>query len=323
MPNVTIGAGAVVAAGQVAPSTRSVAPLTMVQGNPAKPIARCGIPLGLDTPVKEFLPAPDTDRRAGQCETARLCRRRRGGGGRPGHPSARSASRRRRCIVPAVAYDAAGRLGATIRSSTRPRSSLGFFGAGPPSSFGRTELGDELRERGRSICSSTSIRSTSSTRPCWRRRESAASTSPRPAAPVRGLNAPSSAIFDGRPTHAATVPLDGRGVDPGRSPTRPRSSSRSAIPPLRRRKMRASGCPFSCGWSSRQRSTRPASQSRAGAGLHCTSARPLRTADGSTRLVRPRRSSASSGRPTMRRSLAVGPRRPSSSIAASVSRRRR
>jgi len=52
MPNVTIGAGAVVAAGSVV--TRSVAPLTMVQGNPAKPIARCGIPLGLDTPIKEF-----------------------------------------------------------------------------------------------------------------------------------------------------------------------------------------------------------------------------------------------------------------------------
>jgi acetyltransferase-like isoleucine patch superfamily enzyme len=52
MPNVTIGAGAVVAAGSVV--TRSVAPLTMVQGNPATPIARCGVPLGLDTPVKEF-----------------------------------------------------------------------------------------------------------------------------------------------------------------------------------------------------------------------------------------------------------------------------
>ena len=36
------------------------------------------------------------------------------------------------------------------------------------------------------ISSSTSIRSTSSTRPCWRRRESAASTSDKPPAPVRG-----------------------------------------------------------------------------------------------------------------------------------------
>jgi heptaprenylglycerol acetyltransferase len=52
MPNVTIGQGAVVAAGSVV--TRSVAPLTMVRGNPAQPIARCGVPLGLDTPVKEF-----------------------------------------------------------------------------------------------------------------------------------------------------------------------------------------------------------------------------------------------------------------------------
>jgi len=52
MPNVTIGHGAVVASGSVV--TRSVAPLTMVQGNPAQPIARCGVPLGLDTPVKDF-----------------------------------------------------------------------------------------------------------------------------------------------------------------------------------------------------------------------------------------------------------------------------
>jgi acetyltransferase-like isoleucine patch superfamily enzyme len=52
MPNVTIGAGAVIAAGSVV--TRSVAPLTMVQGNPAKPIARCGLPLGMNTPIKEF-----------------------------------------------------------------------------------------------------------------------------------------------------------------------------------------------------------------------------------------------------------------------------
>jgi len=52
MPNVTLGAGAVVTAGSVV--TRSVAPLTMVQGNPARPIARCGVPLGLHTPIKEF-----------------------------------------------------------------------------------------------------------------------------------------------------------------------------------------------------------------------------------------------------------------------------
>jgi acetyltransferase-like isoleucine patch superfamily enzyme len=52
MPNVTIGHGAVVTSGSVV--TRSVAPLTMVQGNPAEPIARCGVPLGLDTPIKDF-----------------------------------------------------------------------------------------------------------------------------------------------------------------------------------------------------------------------------------------------------------------------------
>lgn len=52
LPNVTIGHGAVVNAGSVV--TRSVAPLTMVQGNPAVPVARCGLPLGLHTPVKEF-----------------------------------------------------------------------------------------------------------------------------------------------------------------------------------------------------------------------------------------------------------------------------
>ena len=29
-------------------------PLTMVQGNPARPIAHCGVPLGLHTPINEF-----------------------------------------------------------------------------------------------------------------------------------------------------------------------------------------------------------------------------------------------------------------------------
>ncbi len=52
LPNVTIGHGAVVNAGSVV--TRSVPPLTMVQGNPAVPVARCGIPLGARTPLKEF-----------------------------------------------------------------------------------------------------------------------------------------------------------------------------------------------------------------------------------------------------------------------------
>lgn len=52
LPNVTIGRGAVVAAGSVV--TRSVPPLTMVQGNPAKPVARCGVALLWGTPLKEF-----------------------------------------------------------------------------------------------------------------------------------------------------------------------------------------------------------------------------------------------------------------------------
>ncbi len=52
LPSVVIGQGAVVAAGSVV--TRSVAPLTMVQGNPAVPVAKCGIPLGPKTTLKEF-----------------------------------------------------------------------------------------------------------------------------------------------------------------------------------------------------------------------------------------------------------------------------
>jgi acetyltransferase-like isoleucine patch superfamily enzyme len=52
LPNVRIGRGAVVAAGSVV--SRAVPPMTMVQGNPAKPMARCGIPLTWDTPLKTF-----------------------------------------------------------------------------------------------------------------------------------------------------------------------------------------------------------------------------------------------------------------------------
>ena len=53
LPNVTIGKGAVVHAGSVV--TRSVPPMTVVQGNPAVPIAKCGIPLNWNTTLKEFL----------------------------------------------------------------------------------------------------------------------------------------------------------------------------------------------------------------------------------------------------------------------------
>jgi len=52
LPNVVIGRGAVVTAGSVV--TRSVPPLTLVQGNPAVPVAQCGIPLTSDVTLKEF-----------------------------------------------------------------------------------------------------------------------------------------------------------------------------------------------------------------------------------------------------------------------------
>jgi acetyltransferase-like isoleucine patch superfamily enzyme len=52
LPNVTIGRGAVVTAGSVV--TQSVPPMTMVQGNPAVPIAKCGMVLGNDVTLKDF-----------------------------------------------------------------------------------------------------------------------------------------------------------------------------------------------------------------------------------------------------------------------------
>lgn len=52
LPDVTIGYGAVVAAGSVV--THSVRPMTFVQGNPAAPVARCGIPLTPDVTLKDF-----------------------------------------------------------------------------------------------------------------------------------------------------------------------------------------------------------------------------------------------------------------------------
>lgn len=52
LPNVVIGRGAVVAAGSVV--TRSVPPMTMVHGNPAVPVARCGVPLRPDVTQREF-----------------------------------------------------------------------------------------------------------------------------------------------------------------------------------------------------------------------------------------------------------------------------
>ena len=52
LPNVRIGHGAIVTAGSVV--TKSVPPKTMVQGNPARPIATVEIPLRLDVSMKEF-----------------------------------------------------------------------------------------------------------------------------------------------------------------------------------------------------------------------------------------------------------------------------
>jgi acetyltransferase-like isoleucine patch superfamily enzyme len=52
LPNVVVGQGAVITAGSVV--TQSVPPMTVVQGNPAVPVARCGIPLGKEVSVKEF-----------------------------------------------------------------------------------------------------------------------------------------------------------------------------------------------------------------------------------------------------------------------------
>jgi serine acetyltransferase len=52
LPDVDIGDGAVVTAGSVV--TSSVPEMTVVQGNPAVPIAKCGVPLWPETPLKEF-----------------------------------------------------------------------------------------------------------------------------------------------------------------------------------------------------------------------------------------------------------------------------
>jgi heptaprenylglycerol acetyltransferase len=53
LPGVTVGKGSVVSAGSVV--TTSVPPMTVVQGNPAVRVAKCGIPLGLHTPRLEFM----------------------------------------------------------------------------------------------------------------------------------------------------------------------------------------------------------------------------------------------------------------------------
>ena len=52
MPGVTIGRGSMVTAGSVV--TSSVPAMTVVQGNPAKPIAHCGVPMGRKVSVRQF-----------------------------------------------------------------------------------------------------------------------------------------------------------------------------------------------------------------------------------------------------------------------------
>lgn len=52
LPDVVIGRGAVVTAGSVV--SRSVPPMTVVQGNPAVAIAKCGLALAADVSLKKF-----------------------------------------------------------------------------------------------------------------------------------------------------------------------------------------------------------------------------------------------------------------------------
>ena len=52
LPNVTLGRGCVVTAGSVVAT--SVPPMTVVQGNPARPIATCGVTLVGEEPLKVF-----------------------------------------------------------------------------------------------------------------------------------------------------------------------------------------------------------------------------------------------------------------------------
>jgi carbonic anhydrase/acetyltransferase-like protein (isoleucine patch superfamily) len=52
LPNVRVGEGAVIKAGSVV--SQSIPPRTIVEGNPAVPVARCEIPLLADISLREF-----------------------------------------------------------------------------------------------------------------------------------------------------------------------------------------------------------------------------------------------------------------------------
>ena len=75
LPNVTIGEGAVVSAGSVV--NRSIPPHTLVQGNPAKAIAHCGVSLGGGVSYEQFLRhlTPITDQRSALEEASEIVAR--------------------------------------------------------------------------------------------------------------------------------------------------------------------------------------------------------------------------------------------------------
>jgi acetyltransferase-like isoleucine patch superfamily enzyme len=70
LPNVRVGEGAVIKAGSVV--SQSIPPRTIVEGNPAVPVARCEIPLLPDISMREFVKGlkpigsrkPDLERRS-------------------------------------------------------------------------------------------------------------------------------------------------------------------------------------------------------------------------------------------------------------------
>jgi len=64
LPNVTIGRGSVVTAGSVVSS--SVPPGMLVQGNPARIVAKCSVPLGWTTPMEVFYRGLQPIRRRGE-----------------------------------------------------------------------------------------------------------------------------------------------------------------------------------------------------------------------------------------------------------------